>query len=377
MGISVADQSGKMLKFQDIMVNLGNRLGDLPEQSRLQILKELFGKIGIAGGAALQKFAKTGELKKFAKALKNSGTAAEDMARIMNQGASGGLKKLQSAAEGLAIEIGDSGLLKDFTDVIKKITEFVSEISKSSPEAFKLGVNIALVTAVIGPVILGFGGLIALFPSFILGLGSIKLAMIALNVSMVANPVGAVIIGVTALVAVFIILFSDLELLELGFKRVWKNISEVTSDFIDGVKQGISDFVDFSGRKFTQFFDFISSMVGKIEDAIPDFIKTSLGFDVSQVKDQVAKLDVIPKIKKDQQKETAQNRRALRTVPAFGDEKKSRIFQKTKAEVKKQQKSLITVDFKNAPKGTVVNKTKQDDEMLLDIKTGLQGAGAL
>jgi TP901 family phage tail tape measure protein len=165
-----------MRRFADIMGDLGGALGKMPQQARLAVLKELFGKIGIAGGAALQEFGKTGELAKFSEAMKKVDGTAGRMAKTMNMGAAGSMKSLMSALEGLAIAIADSGLLKWFTDIVQKITGWVRRLTESNPKILKWGSIIALVAAGIGPLLVVLGSLIAMVPAIISGAGAIGAA---------------------------------------------------------------------------------------------------------------------------------------------------------------------------------------------------------
>jgi TP901 family phage tail tape measure protein len=80
--------------------------------------------------------------------------ARAEFAALRMAGATGGIMGFWSAVEGLAISIGDSGLLEWFTVAVKKSTEFVRSISASSPALLKWGTIISLAVAAAGPLLI-------------------------------------------------------------------------------------------------------------------------------------------------------------------------------------------------------------------------------
>ena len=81
------------------------------------------------------------------------------MSETMQKGFKGAMVEAMAAFEGLAIAIGDSGVLEFFTDVVDGVTNFTRELSKTNPEILKWGAVLAGLAAAIGPVIFAVGTL--------------------------------------------------------------------------------------------------------------------------------------------------------------------------------------------------------------------------
>ena len=87
------------------------------------------------------------------------GNAAKQ-AEVMMKGFNGALKTLKSAAEGLAIAIGDTGLMKFLTESLNGISKILRQISALNPRLLR---TITIVTggvALVGPLIAGVGLLV-------------------------------------------------------------------------------------------------------------------------------------------------------------------------------------------------------------------------
>ena len=369
MGVQTADSSGKLFKFSDIMKNLGGRLKELPEKARMEVLKELFGKIGIAGGAALAEFARLGEFDKHIKMMKDTNITTEKMADTMSKGGMGAMKALASAIEGLAIAIGDSGVLEIFTDIVIKITEWTREFSKANPTVFQLAVVLGIVAAAMGPVILVIGTVIALLP------GLISLAGF-LGITLGALALKAVIIGglFLALVVAGFFLIKHWDTVKTFIFDMWEKITLWWEKGVAAVKVLWNDFLNFPGQLKQEFQDlpgffgklwdhiglmfsdgltFLTDQLNSFLDILPDSVKSKLGIDVNTNAE---------KLKKNQENIVRPNFGEPRPVP-----------QSSVLNVNNKNKSNITVDFKNMPKGTNV-ETKSTDNSVFNINTGLQGA---
>jgi len=228
MGVKTADSKGNMLEFSDVMKNLGGKLASFPQQARLKVLEGVFGKIGIAGASMLAKSAKSGELEAFGKRLQNVNGVAKQMAETMNKGASGGMVKLMSAAEGLAIAIGDSGLLGWFTKAVSKLTEWVAKLSDTDKATLKWITIIAGALAVLGPIITGVGALITAFgflAPIITTIGSIFGVILPIIGTLAAVIGGPALLAIGALVAAGIAIYKYWEPIKELFSEIGKGIS--------------------------------------------------------------------------------------------------------------------------------------------------------
>lgn len=83
--------------------------------------------------------------------LKESGGLADYIAKVQLRGFNGQVLLMKSAFEGLAIAIGDSGVLAFFTGLMKRLTELFRWMSKLNPMILATGTAVVSFIAVIGP----------------------------------------------------------------------------------------------------------------------------------------------------------------------------------------------------------------------------------
>lgn len=146
LGVNLYDATGAMIPFEDVLVQLA------PHAHRSAEMMEIFGQR--AGPAMISLLAQgTDGIFEFRDALREAGGTAEEVATRQMQGFNGQLKALRSAFEGLAIAIGESGLLETLTDVVEGITYAVRVLSESNPKILKFGTVFVGLAAAIAPVV--------------------------------------------------------------------------------------------------------------------------------------------------------------------------------------------------------------------------------
>ncbi len=338
IGIRVADSSGNMRRFGDIMTDLGNKLGKLPQQTRLQVLNAVFGKIGITGAAALQRFARTGELEKFTKSMQNVTGRAKQMADIMNEGAAGSLIALKSALEGFAIAIADSGILKMFTDIVKRITAFVRQITKTNPLILKLSFFLGLVVAALGPLLISLGLVVSILPAIITGLSAIGAA-----IGLLFSPI-TVVVG---LLGLLIFNFDKV-------KKTAKDLSDVLKDLWVDPKTSLKGFVDFA-------MDQINTLIDMIKN--PTLAFKALGAAIT---------DLIPKsVRKLFTGNVNLTAQTNRVAPEFGAERSAAQVNATSI----TKKSKLEIEINDRSGGKAKVRGRIDDEDITTI--GAQGSLAV
>jgi hypothetical protein len=111
--------------------------------------------------------------------------AAQGQAAREAEGASGAMRALKTEITNLTTELGEV-LLPVITPIVTSLKEFVSGIRDLSPEAKKMIVIVAGITAAVGPLLLGLGSLLKMMPLIIAGFTALT------------GPIG---IAVTAIVA--------------------------------------------------------------------------------------------------------------------------------------------------------------------------------
>lgn len=153
LGIAVKDTTGRMLPFNQIIEQLEKSGATTAD------MMALFGDRAGPGMAALVSQGSAALRELTEKNLKSAGTAAEIAASTM-EGFNGQMKELRSAAEALGIAIGEAGLLNKVTNLTKSLTTTLQTLSETNPALLNTATNIGLITAAIGPAMLGLAQLI-------------------------------------------------------------------------------------------------------------------------------------------------------------------------------------------------------------------------
>ncbi len=175
IGVEVADSNGKLRPMITVLSELGTKIHDFPQVTKMKVLKELFGKKGIAGASVLLTEAMNGTdtgLKKFAERLNNSTGAAERMAKVTQKGLPLALGKITGAFEAVLLTLGiEGGLNGAFIALSEKIVGFLGWIEKLNPTVLKWGLIIAGVVAAVGPLLIAFGFMLPAISALITGFG--------------------------------------------------------------------------------------------------------------------------------------------------------------------------------------------------------------
>lgn len=148
---------------------------------------------------------------------------AQRQAEIRMAGATGAMLEFKSAVEGLQIAIGDSGLLGTFTSVTKSLTRFIQGLAEASPRGLKFGTIIALLVAIVGPLIV------------LIGLVTAAIATISAPVLIVIGAIA----GLIAAAAALMVWWEPVKefFVELGqiFVGVGKGFLILVKGIVDGI----------------------------------------------------------------------------------------------------------------------------------------------
>lgn len=182
LNLEFFDAQGNMKSMAEIAQELQDGMSGLTDEARNDAMSTIFGTDAIRTAIGLMNQGAAGidDLKK-----KIAEASAEEQAAARLKGFNGELRKLQSAFEALQLAIADSGLLATVTDLVRRLTGFVSELAKSRPELLKWGTIIAAIAVAMGPLLIGFGALLAGLGPVV---GAIKLVVAA--AALLASPFG-------------------------------------------------------------------------------------------------------------------------------------------------------------------------------------------
>ena len=170
-GISLTNADGTMKPLGEVMDELREKLGGLSESEQAQAATTLFGQEAMSGMLAIIN-ASDSDYKNLTDSIYNAEGAAQKMADVQLDNLSGQITILKSALEGAAIQIGEL-LLPYVKDFVQWIQNLIDKFNSLSPEQQNFIVKIALMAAVIGPILLIIGKLTSGIGNLITNVGKI------------------------------------------------------------------------------------------------------------------------------------------------------------------------------------------------------------
>jgi TP901 family phage tail tape measure protein len=230
----LVDSRGNVKSLTAVVRELG------PHANRTKELVDIFGvRTGPFLAALLGQGADA--LEDFTQELREAGGTTERIAEQQMAGPAGAMLRLKSAVEGAALAIAESGLIDWFTQVIEKLTNFFSNLSKTNPEILKTGTIIAGLVAVIGPLLMAFGAIASGIGALISAFGFIGSAVTAaagILAGITVGPIAALMAAIGALVAIFWFFRDEIKLIA---KFVYEDIKEYLQTKLKGVVDFIKD----------------------------------------------------------------------------------------------------------------------------------------
>src|SRR5690606_38275371 len=225
LGVSVTDSKGQLLPLVDIISQLEDAGASTADMMTI---------FGLEAGPAMQALVSQGSdaLGTLTGDLRDAGGTASEIAATQMEGFNGGVKELQSALEGLAIAVAESGLLEWATAIISKVTEWAQALSETNPWLLKIGVVLGIVAAAIGPLLIVVGMLIT------------SIGAIAGVMTPVVGVVALVVAGIAALGAAVWMAWKRSETFRAGVVATWEAIKAGWQALWDGVlKPGLDALV--------------------------------------------------------------------------------------------------------------------------------------
>ncbi|UTG85116.1 phage tail tape measure protein [Bacillus paranthracis] len=205
LGISITDSNGKMKPFHDIIGQVGNATKDMGNAQKAAALSNIFGTEAVSGMLAVIE-AGPDKLQKLTQGLKDSGGAAADTAKKMQDNLNGSLNQLSGSFETLQISVGNAliPMIRIIADGLGMLTDAFNALP--GPVQTVLTVIVALVGVFLllaGPVLLILGFLPGIIEGFALLAGAMGMTSGAL-----LGVVGTAltVIGVIAAIAIGIAL---------------------------------------------------------------------------------------------------------------------------------------------------------------------------
>lgn len=179
LGISITDSNGEMLPMRDVMDQLRTKMGGLSKDQQAAAASTIFGKEAMSGALAVIN-ASDEDYKKLTKSIDGSKGASKRMAKEMEGGIGGAMRKMKSAIESLAISLGDA-LAPMLYKAAKWITSLANKFSNLPTGVQKTIAVVGLLAAAIGPLLMVFGVMASTIGTAITVLGSLMTSMRTLS----------------------------------------------------------------------------------------------------------------------------------------------------------------------------------------------------
>jgi TP901 family phage tail tape measure protein len=192
IGVEVLDSARKLRPFGDLFAELGEKMADMSNAERIDLMSKLFGDRAAGGALKLVK----GQFDGLSNAIDNAGSTARRTSQEMDAGLGGAVRIFLSAVEGINIAIGNAlqgplkGWMDWFSNASLAVVKFVTENSELVTGVAAAGSAILAV----GAGFLAFGQL-ATAAATAVGVLSAAMAFLA------ANPITVVIAGIVAATA--------------------------------------------------------------------------------------------------------------------------------------------------------------------------------
>lgn len=204
IGVEAVDASGNLRPLADILNDLAKATQGLGSAERLAIFETLFGR----GQAAALKLASSAQAFDVLRdEIRRSAGIAVQTADQMDAGIGGAFRRLLSAAEGIAIAIGEaieqpvrraadalSKIAGWITMVVNRNRELIATIAKVTAIVF--GVGLALVVG--GAAIVGLGAVFGSLATIVAGVGA-AIGVIGSVLGALLSPIGLVVAAVVGL----------------------------------------------------------------------------------------------------------------------------------------------------------------------------------
>lgn len=141
LGIDTTDAEGNLLKLNDVLVQLGQRLQNMPSAERLETIKTLFGQYGLTGVSIT-----AANFKELEDAIDNASGTAARVAETMDAGIGGAMRKTSSAIEGFTLAVGESMVpaLTKAASAIQDAAGWLTQFSNAHPGAISGAAELAV-----------------------------------------------------------------------------------------------------------------------------------------------------------------------------------------------------------------------------------------
>ncbi|MDF9615145.1 phage tail tape measure protein [Bacillus cereus] len=255
LGISVVDANGQFKPLPELIGHISSKMEGMTDAQKTVTAAQLVGTEASAGFLALLEQGQ-GSLQAYKTELENSGGTAERIAKIQQETLVGAWTQVKSAAEGLAIGIGET-LLPAFTAVAQGATTLIGALSQIDPRFVAAGLAAA--------------GTAAGLMIFVTNIGKVVGALSTLRLAMMANPytaaIGAVAMAIGGLTYVMTGAKKETEEYKEVNLETYQSLGEQSRSLEDVANQydGLRKKVGFSSEELLRYRD-LQAEIKRVED---------------------------------------------------------------------------------------------------------------
>ena len=191
MRIQIKDATGQMLPMSKILGQLNEKTTKMSKVQKNATVATLFGKRAVAGSIVLMNQGEKA-IEKYTDQLRSATGATKDMATEMRNTTEGRIKKMNSAIEGLQLQLFEAlqPAMEVIVDKVGKMAEAIGKFVKANPKTIKLIGAIAIALGVVTTALIAATAVMWLF-----------------NAAVAMNPfvlIGAAIAGVIIMIATLV-----------------------------------------------------------------------------------------------------------------------------------------------------------------------------
>lgn len=255
LGISVVDANGQFKPLPELIGHISSKMEGMTDAQKTVTAAQLVGTEASAGFLALLDQGQ-GSLQAYKTALEQSGGTAERIAKVQQDTLIGAWTQVKSAAEGLAIGIGEA-LLPAFTGLAQGATTLIGALAEIDPRFVAAGLAAA--------------GTAAGLMIFVTNIGKVVTALNVLRLAMVANPYTLAIGAVAAAVGGLTYMLSGAKDKTEEYKEVnmdtYKSLGEQARSLEDTANQydKMRSKVNLSTEELLRYRD-IQTEIKRVED---------------------------------------------------------------------------------------------------------------
>ena len=266
LGISMFNPDGSAKSLYDLMVELRGAMKGLTDEEKAQYAATIAESTGLSGLLAIVD-ASDEKFNGLANAINTSDNAALNMYDTMTNNLKGSLDELMSALETLGISLGEI-LTPIITNVVRTLQGWVEKLDDLDETQKQQIIQIALVVAAIGPLILIVGKLFTAISTVVKFVQLLSANPIIILVAAIAAAIGGL---VGTIITNWDKTKSATENVWNGIKLFVTNVVNGLLSFIEGLFPG---FKEAGANLFRGLWEGLKSVWTKITDWVSNGVKT-------------------------------------------------------------------------------------------------------